>query len=58
MQPSINLAEPGFNLQLGMRPTTWVTLGFDYAVASGQNTLEPTMLLHPCRVNSARNSVN
>jgi hypothetical protein len=45
MQPSINLTAPGFNLQLGMRPKTWVTLGFDYAVASGQNTLEPGMLL-------------
>jgi hypothetical protein len=44
MQPSINLAEEGFNLQLGMRPTTWITLGFDYSVATGQNILEPGML--------------
>ena len=29
MQPSINLAEPGFNLQAGMRLTNWVTAGFD-----------------------------
>jgi hypothetical protein len=45
MQPSINLAEPGFNLQAGMRPTNWVTVGFDYTVGTGQNVLEPGMLL-------------
>jgi len=45
MQPSINLAEPGFNLQVGMRPKTWVTLGFDYSVGMGRNTQVPGMLL-------------
>jgi len=45
MQPSLNLNEPGFNLQLGMRAKTWLTLGFDYSVANGQNTLVPGMLL-------------
>ena len=45
MQPSINLAEPGFNLQVGMRLTDWVTGGFDYTVGTGQNILEPGMLL-------------
>lgn len=45
MQPNINLAEPGFNLQVGTRPKTWVTLGFDYSVGMGRNTLVPGMLL-------------
>lgn len=45
MQPSINLAEPGFNLQVGMRLTNWVTAGFDYTVGTGQNILEPGMLV-------------
>jgi len=45
MQPSINLTAPGFNLQTGFRPTTWVTLGFDYSIASGRNTLEQGMLV-------------
>jgi hypothetical protein len=45
MQPSINLAEPGFNLQAGMRLTNWVTAGFDYTVGTGQNTLKPGMLV-------------
>jgi hypothetical protein len=45
MQPSINLTEPGFNLQVGMRPKTWVTFGFDYSVGTGQNVLETGMLI-------------
>ena len=45
MQPSINLAAPGFNLQAAMRPTNWVTLGFDYNIGNGRNTVEPGMLL-------------
>jgi len=45
MQPSLNLTEPGFNFQFGMRPKTWLTLGFDYSIASGDNTLVPGMLL-------------
>jgi len=44
-QPSINLGENGFNLQTAIRPSTWLTIGFDYTVASGQNTLLPGMLL-------------
>jgi len=45
IQPSINLAEPGFNLQVGTRLTNWVTAGLDYTVGTGQNILEPGMLL-------------
>jgi len=44
-QPSINLAENGFNLQAAMRARTWLTLGFDYSVATGQNILVPGMLI-------------
>ncbi len=45
MQPSLNLTEPGFNGQFGFRPATWLTLGFDYSVASGQNVLQTGMLI-------------
>jgi len=44
-QPSLNLGEHGTNVQVGFRPKTWVTLGFDYSIANGQNILEPGMLL-------------
>jgi hypothetical protein len=44
-QPSINLGEDGFNFQFAMRPKTWLTLGFDYNVATGQNVLLPGMLI-------------
>ena len=44
-QPSLNLAENGTNVQFGFRPRTWVTLGFDYNIATGRNTLEPGMLI-------------
>jgi len=45
VRPSLNLTEYGFNFQGGYRATTWVTLGFDYSVGTGSNTLEPTMLI-------------
>jgi len=47
MQPNINLAEPAFNLQAGIRLTTWLTGGFDYSVGTGQNILDSGMLLPP-----------
>jgi hypothetical protein len=43
-QPAINLGENGANFQFAFRPKTWVTLGFDYNVATGQNILVPGML--------------
>lgn len=43
--PSINLAEPGFNAQVGYRAAYWLTLGFDYSVATGRNVLDPGMLV-------------
>jgi len=45
MQPSINLAESGFNGQAGFRVAYWLTLGFDYSVGTGRNILEPGMLI-------------
>ena len=45
MQPSINLAAPGFAIQVAVRPTYWITLGVDYTFGRGQNTIEPGMLL-------------
>ncbi len=45
MQPSIDLAEPGFNLQAGVRAKTWLTLGFDYSVGTGRNLLDSGMLI-------------
>ena len=44
-QPSINLGENGFALQTAVRLTTWLTAGFDYSIATGQNTLLPSMLV-------------
>ena len=45
LQPSINLTANGFNFQTGMRASTWLTLGFDYSIVTGRNTLDPGMLL-------------
>jgi hypothetical protein len=49
-QPSLNLGENGVNMQFAFRPSTWLTLGFDYNVATGQNILEPGMLLPSLQV--------
>jgi hypothetical protein len=50
-QPGINLMEHGFNAQVAMRAKTWLTLGFDYSIANGRNSLEPGMLV-PSLANS------
>jgi hypothetical protein len=42
--PKINLFEPGFQFQVGMRPTTWYSIGFDYSRATGDLTLTPDLL--------------
>ena len=44
-QPSINLGENGANVQYAFRPKTWITFGFDYNIATGQNVLLPGMLI-------------
>jgi hypothetical protein len=42
--PKINLFEPGFHTQFGMRRNTWLTLGFDYSITAGDMTLSPELL--------------
>jgi hypothetical protein len=42
--PSIGLAENGVHFQLGVRPRTWYSLGFDYSRAGGDLTLTPDLL--------------
>jgi hypothetical protein len=42
--PHINLSERGFHFQIGVRPKTWLTVGFDYSVAGGHTDLTPALL--------------
>jgi len=42
--PKISLNEPGVQFQIGLRPKTWVSLGFDYTWATGSLTLTPDLL--------------
>jgi len=44
-RPRINLSEQGFNAQAAFRQKTWLTLGFDYSIAEGRNTVEVGMLI-------------
>ncbi len=43
--PRIGLAENGAHVQAGYRPMKWLSLGFDYSIATGTVTLTPDMLL-------------
>ena len=43
--PKINLFENGFAAQIGFRPTTWLSLGFDYTFAAGDLRITPDQLL-------------
>jgi hypothetical protein len=43
--PNIDLMEHGFNGQFAFQPAYWLTLGFDYTVTTGRNTLDPGMLV-------------
>jgi hypothetical protein len=45
--PHINLFENGFHTQFGYRARTWLTLGFDYSVSTGDLTLVPNLLPIP-----------
>jgi hypothetical protein len=38
---NIKLPENGFQFQAGVTPRPWLTLGFDYSVATGQSKLTP-----------------
>jgi len=42
--PHISLGEPGFHLQVGVRPTTWYSMGFDYSIGTGDTALTPNLL--------------
>ena len=42
--PDLNLAERGYNLQVGRNMKTWYALGFDYSVVNGHNSLTTSVL--------------
>jgi len=42
--PSIGLFENGFAAQVGVRPRTWYSLGFDYSITTGDLNLTPGLL--------------
>jgi len=42
--PHVSLFENGFAFQMGVRPTTWYSLGFDYSLTAGNLTLTPNLL--------------
>lgn len=43
--PNVSLGEHGFHTQFGVRVVRWMSLGFDYAVAQGDLTLTPDLLV-------------
>jgi hypothetical protein len=43
----IGLFENGFHTQFGYLPRTWLTVGFDYSVSTGDLTLVPSLLTTP-----------
>ena len=40
----IGLSEPGFHIQVGVRPKTWYGMGFDFSRSSGDMTLKASLL--------------
>ncbi len=42
--PHIGLFENGFHTQLGYQARTWLSLGFDYSISTGDLTLVPSLL--------------
>ncbi len=42
--PAISLGENGFQLQAGVRPRTWFSLGFDYSIATGSGAINSNQL--------------
>jgi len=42
--PRIDLTEHGFQTQIGIRPRTWYSLGFDYSRTQGDLTITPGLL--------------
>ena len=43
--PHVGLAEHGFHTQFGANVWTWLAVGFDYSVSTGDLTLTPDLLL-------------
>lgn len=43
--PKVDLFEPGVHAQIGVRPRTWFSLGFDYSIAKGDLTITPDLLV-------------
>jgi hypothetical protein len=43
--PKVNLFENGGAFQIGVRPFTWLSVGFDFTAASGDLTIKPAQLL-------------
>ena len=42
--PSVGLFENGFHAQVGVRPKTWYSVGFDYSISAGDLTITPNLL--------------
>src|ERR1700675_1454984 len=42
--PRVGLFENGFQFQVGVRPKTWYSLGFDYSISAGVLALTPNLL--------------
>jgi hypothetical protein len=42
--PHVSLFENGLHYQVGVNPTTWLALGFDYSFSEGNLTLTPNLL--------------
>jgi len=42
--PKIGLLEHGYHMQVGFRPKTWYSVGFDYSISSGDLTITPDLL--------------
>jgi hypothetical protein len=42
--PHVSLFENGFATQIGFRPKTWYSVGFDYTLAAGDGTITPSLL--------------
>lgn len=42
--PALNLTQEGFHLQVGQNLKTWLSAGFDYSEAGGDNALTPNLL--------------
>ena len=49
--PAISLFENGFATQVGIRPKTWLSFGFDYTLASGDLTVTTSQLLPTLQTN-------